>query len=79
MIAQGVVERVPMDQSPDWTAGLVVTDKKDSNDVRITVDLSKLNRYIKRPGFAITVPADKVKAIPPGMCWYSVLDAISGF
>ena len=79
MLAQGVVERVPMDQSPDWTAGLVVTDKKDSNDVRITVDLSKLNRYIKRPGFAITVPADKVKAIPPGMCWYSVLDAISGF
>ena len=80
MLAQGVVERVPMDQSPDWTAGLVVTEKKDSSHgIRITVDLSMLNRYIKRPGFAITVPADKVKAIPPGMCFHTVLDAISGF
>ena len=79
MLAKGIIERVPSDEIPVWTAGLVVADKKDSNDIRVTVDLSKLNKYVNRPGFAITVPGDKVKAIPSGMRYFSVFDAKHGY
>ena len=79
MIANGVLERVPRDEIPEWTAGLVVVDKKDSKDIRITVDLSKLNKFVKRPGFAITIPSEKIRAIPSGMRFYTVFDATKGY
>ena len=79
MIADRIIERVPLDENPEWTAGLVVVDKKMSSDIRITTDFSKLNRYVKRPGFAITVPSDKIRAIPNGMRYFTSFDAKAGY
>ena len=79
MLEEGVVERVPPDEVPEWTAGVVVADKKDSDDIRVTVDLSKLNKFVRRPPFAVTVPAEKVRAVPSGMKYFSSFDAKHGF
>lgn len=45
MLQAGVISRV--DQPTDWCAPVVVTPKSNSK-VRVRVDLSKLNRYVKK-------------------------------
>ena len=45
MLETGVISRV--DQPTDWLAPMVVTPKRNGK-VRVCVDLSKLNEYVKR-------------------------------
>ena len=79
MLAEDVIEYVPAEEVPIWTAGLVVVDKKDSADVRITVDLSHLNKFVRRPGFQTATPAEQVRRIPSGMAYFTTLDARHGY
>ena len=44
--AQGII--TPVTHPTEWCAPIVVTPKKDSGDIRMCVDLSHLNRYVKR-------------------------------
>ena len=43
---QGII--VPVTEPTEWCAPIVVTPKKDTDKIRMCVDLSRLNRYVKR-------------------------------
>ena len=46
MEEMGVISRV--EQPTDWCAGMVTVPKPDKEEVRICVDLTKLNEPVKR-------------------------------
>ncbi|XP_054279111.1 uncharacterized protein K02A2.6-like [Macrosteles quadrilineatus] len=68
----------PVDHATPWCSPMVVVPKKDSGNVRICVDLSKLNQSVRRqlhpiPGIEYTIAQIK------GATVFSKLDANHGF
>ena len=64
----------------DWCAPIVVAKKKDSARVRLCVDFSPLNRFVKRERFQSTPPAVAVANIAKSKAkYFTVLDAIKGY
>jgi hypothetical protein len=75
MLADGVIEKIT--EPTDWCAPIVPVLKK-SGDVRICVDLKRLNRSVKRERY--TLPSlDDVTHKLAGSKVFSKLDATSGF
>ena len=75
MLETGVISRV--DQPTHWCAPMVVTSKSNGK-VRVCVDLSKLNEYVKRdshPHPAVDTTLGRLA----GSRVFSKLDANSGF
>ena len=75
MLETGFISRV--DQPTDWLAPMVVTPKLNGK-VRVCVDLSKLNEYVKRdshPHPAVDTTLGRLA----GSRVFSKLDANSGF
>ena len=66
------------DEPTEWCHPMVVIPK-GNNDVRICVDLSKLNQFIDRPVYPTTSPADAVDNIPPGSKYFTKMDARYGY
>ena len=66
-----------VDQPTDWCAGMVVVPKKDGN-VRICVDLTKLNESVKRETHPLP-KIDNLLAQVNGSTIFSKVDANSGF
>lgn len=79
MQEQGIVEDVPMGEAPEWIHPMVVVPKKSSDEPRITIDFSALNRYVKRPGYPTKVPRELVAEIPQGMGVFTTLDSRHGY
>jgi hypothetical protein len=71
----GVISRI--EEPTDWCAGMVVVPKADGG-VRICVDLTKLNRYVKRERH-ILPSVEHVLAQVGDAKVFSKLDANSGF
>ena len=71
----GVISKI--DEPTDWCAGMVVVPKP-GNGVRICVDLTRLNRYVKRERH-ILPSVDQVLAQIGDAKVFSKLDANSGF
>ena len=46
---------------------------------RLTVDLTKLNRFVKRPAYPVRSPHDAVASIGSGANFYTKLDSKSGY
>ena len=46
---------------------MVVVPKKDSQEPRITVDLTALNKFVERPAYPVRPPQDAVAAISKNM------------
>ena len=67
MMKKGVIERVPVGETYDLCHPMVVVPKKDSQEPRITVDLTALNKFAKRPAYPVRPPRDAVAAIPKGI------------
>lgn len=57
----------------------MVVVPKGNDDVRICVDLTKLNEYIERPIYPTTSPQDAIDNIPPGSQYFTKLDATHGY
>ena len=57
---------------------MVIVPKADK-DIRICVDLTKLNRHIDRPIYPTTAPYDAVSNIKPGCKYFTKLDAKHGY
>ena len=72
---QGVISKV--DQPTDWCAPMVVV-QKSNEDVRVCVDLTKLNDQVKRERL-ILPSVDNVLAQLSGRKIFSKIDANSGF
>ena len=75
---QGII--TPIKEVTEWCAPIVVTPKKDSERIRMCVDLSRLNRYVKRERYQSPTPAEAVADIAAEeACYFTVLDAMKGY
>ena len=67
------------DEPTNWCSPMVVVGKPNGNGVRICVDLTKLNKYVKRPNYPLTSPKEAVSSILPGSKYFSIFDATHGY
>ena len=75
MLETGVIS--PVDQPTDWCAPMVVTPKSNGK-VRVCVDLSKLNEFVKRENHPLPA-VDTMLGRLAGSTVFTKLDANSGF
>ena len=74
--ARGVI--APVDYPTEWCHPMVAVAKRPSG-VRLCVDLTRLNRFVKRPTYPVRPPHDAVTGIPAGSRWMTTLDAAMGY
>jgi len=67
----------PVEKNTRWCAGIVVAPKKNGK-VRICVDLSQLNKAVKRETFPLPIVEDALASLS-GARVFSKMDANSGF
>ena len=75
MLETGVIS--PVDQPTDWCAPMVVTPKSNGK-VRVCVDLSKLNEFVKRENHPLPAVDTTLERLA-GSTVFTKLDANSGF
>jgi transposase InsO family protein len=77
-VKQGII--APVTEPTDWCSPIVVAPKKDTSKIRLCVDLSKLNKFVKRERFQSTTPAAAVASIAGTKAkWFSSIDAYKGY
>ena len=76
MVADGIIQ--PVSEPTDWCHPIVLVDKKNSNEKRLTVDLQKLNRQVKRPAHPMRNAREALSGIGPAR-WFTKFDARHGY
>ena len=61
--AQGIIS--PVTEPTAWCAPIVFTPKKNSDQIRLCVDLSRLNKFVQRERYQSDTPAQAVADIVP--------------
>ena len=56
-----------------------MSPKKDSSEVRLCVDLTKLNTYVKRGAHPVLTPHEAVAGIDEGSEYFTFADAKTGY
>ena len=75
---QGII--FPVTVPTEWFAHIVVTPKKGTDKVRMCVDLSRLNRFVKRERYQSATPAEAVADIAEGKAKvFTKFDALKGY
>ena len=75
---QGII--TPVTEPTEWCAPIVVTPKKESDDIRMCVDLSHLNKYVKRERYQSATPSQAVADITAEHARiFTKLDAMKGY
>ena len=75
---QGIIS--PVTEVTEWCAPIVVAPKKGTDRIRMCVDLSRLNRYVKRERYQSPTPAEAVADIAADEArYFTVLDAKKGY
>ena len=70
----------PITEATEWCAPIVVTPKKNSDNIRMCVDLSHLNRYVRRERYQSPTPAEVIADIAATNAkYFTVLDAMKGY
>ena len=70
----------PVVEPTDWRSPIVVAPKRGSSGVRLCVDLSQLNKVVKRELYQSNTPAECAASIVSSEAqWYSVFDAAKGY
>ncbi|KAF0307558.1 Transposon Ty3-I Gag-Pol polyprotein [Amphibalanus amphitrite] len=76
--AEGVICRVTA--PTEWCAPIVVTPKKGGAGVRLCVDLSQLNKFVRRERYQSPTPIEEVASIRSSEArWFTVFDALKGY
>ena len=76
MEAQGII--APAEEAPsDWCHPMVVVPK--DKGVRITVDLSNLNRQVRRPTHPSPTPYDAIRRVDARAKFFTTADALCGY
>ena len=76
--AQGII--APVTKPTEWRAPIVVIPKKDADSIRMCVNLSRLNRYIRRERYQSPTPAQAVADIPADKAIvFTKIDAMKGY
>ncbi|XP_065182282.1 uncharacterized protein LOC135812991 [Sycon ciliatum] len=76
MVEEGIIETVS--EPCDWCHPIVVVDKKNSSEKRLTVDLQSLNRQVKRPTHPMQNARDVLSGIGTAR-WFTKFDARHGY
>jgi len=76
LVRQEIIEFV--EGPSEWLHPIVIVPKKDGN-IRMCVDLTKLNKYIKRPVNPQPTPWEVVRTVPKGKKHFAVFDALKGY
>ena len=79
MASQSIIEKVPVGESFTWCHPMVVVPEKNSDEPRVTVDLTWLNKYVKRPAYPARKPREAVAAITLGSKYFTTLDSRHGY
>ena len=75
---QGII--APVTIPTEWCAPIVIAPKKDSDNIRMCVDLSRLNRYVKRERYLSSTPAQAVADIAADHAKaFTKFDALKGY
>ncbi|XP_037803611.1 uncharacterized protein LOC119598042 [Penaeus monodon] len=74
MVAQGVI--APVDNHPGHH-GVAVAEP--NRGVRITTDLSKLNKQVSRPTHPSPTPFAAIRSVDPKARYFSTIDALYGY
>ena len=77
MLAKGIIERVG-DVATEWCHPMVAV-RKANGKVRITTDLTKLNKHVNRPYYPQKTPKDAVDAIQRCDRFFTTMDALQGY
>lgn len=76
MVASGVITEIK--EPTEWCAAMVPVPKKNKKQIRICVDLKKLNKAVKREKFILPTIDDILPKLAHAKV-FSLLDAASGF
>ena len=76
MVRKGIIETVS--EPSEWCHPIVVVSKKCTDEKRLTVDLTKLNRQVERPVHPSTTPKDAISNVEKAK-YFTVLDARHGY
>ena len=76
MVRSGIIE--PVQEPSTWISPCLIVPKPNGN-VRIVVDYTGLNKYIKRPVHPFPSPQYLSGKIPASAKWFLVLDAVKGY
>ena len=78
MVREDII--APVTEPTVWCAPIVVAPKKGSDEIRICVDLTKLNKYVKRERYQSPTPREAVADIAASQAkYFTTLDALSGY
>ena len=78
MVAKGII--TPISEPTTWCAPIVVVPKKNSNDIRLCVDLSKLNKFVQRERYQSPTPREAVADIAATQAnFFTTCDALAGY
>ena len=78
LLSQKVI--APVTTVTEWCAPIVVTPKKNSDRIRMCVDLSHLNKFVRRERYQSSTPAQAVADIAATDAKiFTVLDALKGY
>ena len=78
LVSQNII--TPVTEPTEWCAPIVVAPKKDSDRIRMCVDLSKLNRFVRREHYPSVTPAEAVADIAQAKAKrFTVFDALKGY
>ena len=78
LVAQNIITSVM--EPTEWCASIVVAPKKGTDRIRMCVDLSKLNKLVRRECYPSTTPQDAVADIQQSSAkYFTVFDALKGY
>ena len=77
LLAQGIIEKV--EGATEWLSPIVIVPKKGTNQIRMVVDPSALNRCIRKPVSSQMPPWEVVRKIPTGMKYFAIFDSLKAY
>lgn len=77
MVQKNIIKEVT--EPTSWCHPMVPTPKKDSNEVRVCVDLTRLNKFVRRGAHPVLTSNEAVSSIKKGSRYFSTMDAKFGY
>ena len=77
MVEKNIIKEVT--GPTDWCHPMLPVAKKNTNEVRLCVDLTRLNQFVRRGAHPVLTPHEAVSSIAKGSRYFSKFDARAGY